>query len=70
LFQAKEIEMTDDKNKQDGRDRSQVSAEEDYELDYFAEKHGLSREEARLLIDKHGNSREALDAAATRLRAS
>ncbi len=62
--------MSDGKNQQDGRDCAKVSAEEEYELDYFAEKHGLSRDEARDLIDKHGNSREALDAAATRLRAS
>jgi hypothetical protein len=61
--------MADDKNQQDGRDRSQVSAEEDYELDYFAEKYGLTRDEARGLIDRHGNGREKLDAAAARLRA-
>jgi hypothetical protein len=60
--------MSDDKSKQDGRDRSQVAADEDYELDYFAEKNGLTRDEARILIEKHGNSREALDAAAARQR--
>jgi len=62
--------MADDKTKQDGRDRSRVSADESYELDYFAEKHGLSRQEARELIERHGNSREALDAAASRLKSS
>jgi hypothetical protein len=62
--------MTDDKTKQDGRDRSQVSAEEDYELDYFAEKYGFTRDEARELIDRNGSSRKALDEAAARLRAS
>jgi hypothetical protein len=66
---TKEKIMSDDKNQRDGRDRSQVSAEEDYELDHFAEKYGLTRDEARGLIDRHGNSREKLDAAAARLRA-
>lgn len=56
--------MSDDKSRRGGRDRSQVAADEDYELDYFAEKHGLTREEARILIEKHGNSRETLDAGA------
>lgn len=60
--------MSDDKSKQDARDRNQVAADEDYELDYFAEKHGLTRAEARALIEKHGNGRVALDAAATRQR--
>jgi hypothetical protein len=55
--------MADDKNKQDGRDRAQVSAEEECELDYFAEAHGLSRDEVRELIGKHGNNREALEKA-------
>lgn len=55
--------MTDDTNNPSARDRATVAAGETYELDYFAEKHGLSRDEAKALIDRVGNSREKLDAA-------
>ncbi|WP_068875352.1 MULTISPECIES: DUF3606 domain-containing protein [unclassified Phenylobacterium] len=57
-------------NKQDVRepDRSRVSGSEGYEVQYFAEKHGISMDQARKLIERHGNDRAALDAAAERLR--
>lgn len=59
--------MADDKSNVGGQDRSRVSGEQGYELDYFAQKHGISREQARDLIDRIGNDREKLDAAAERL---
>ena len=55
--------MADDTSKRGARDRATVAEGEIYELDYFAEKHGLSRDEAQALIDRVGNSREKLDAA-------
>ncbi len=55
--------MADDKNNTGSRDRSTVSANETYEADYFAEKHGLSRDQVQVLIDRVGNSRAALEAA-------
>ena len=55
--------MADDKNKQGEGDRSQVAEGEGYELDYLAQKHGLSRADARALVDEIGNDREKLDAA-------
>jgi len=60
--------MADDKTKQDGRDRSRVSGSEPYEVEYFAEKHGLNAEQARELIAEHGNDRERLDAAAEKIK--
>ncbi|MCP8890147.1 MULTISPECIES: DUF3606 domain-containing protein [Sphingomonas] len=39
--------MADDKSKTDGRDRSRVSGSEPYEVEYFAQKHGLSAQQAR-----------------------
>jgi hypothetical protein len=45
-------------------DRKRVAAREGYEVDYFARKHGLSRDEARELIKQVGNDREKLNAAA------
>lgn len=57
--------MADDKSKRGATDRARVSGSETYEVDYFAEKHGLTREEAQKLIDRVGNDRDALDAAAS-----
>lgn len=59
--------MTDDKSKRDFRDRHRVSGEEDYEVQYFAERHGLTPDQVRELIRKHGNNREALEAAAAHI---
>lgn len=60
--------MSDDKSKQDNRDRSRVAGQEDYEVRHFAEKHGISEQEARQLIERHGNDRETLDHAAEQMR--
>lgn len=58
--------MSDNKQMQDGRDRAKVNKEEQYEVAYFAQKHGLSASKAREILDEAGPSREAADAAATR----
>ncbi len=55
--------MTDDKKNRREPDRSRVSGSDDYEVRHFAEKHGISAAEARDLIKRHGNDREALMAA-------
>ena len=52
--------MADDKSKQDGRDRSRVAAGQDYEIDHFARQHGITPNEARKLVAKHGNNRAKL----------
>lgn len=54
--------MSDDKNKQDGRDRSRVAGDESYELSYLEEKLGVSREEVRAAIKAVGNDREKVEA--------
>ncbi len=59
--------MSDDKAQQ-GRDRARVAGGEEYEVRYFAEKHGITVEQAEQLIREHGNSREVLDGAAAKLR--
>jgi hypothetical protein len=58
--------MSDNKQMQDGRDRAKVNAQEQYEVAYFAAKHGLSASQARAILDEAGPSREAADAAANR----
>ena len=60
--------MSDDKKLQ-GRDRATVAGEQDYEVLHFAEKHGISIEQAQDLIRRLGNSRAALDAAVEMLKA-
>jgi hypothetical protein len=62
--------MTDDKSKQDGRDRSRVAGDEDYEVQYFAEQHGITPHQVRQLIAEHGNDRETLTEAAKGLTRS
>jgi hypothetical protein len=56
--------MADDKTKHDKRDTSRVAAGQDYEVDYFAKRHGLTKQQALDLIKRHGNNRAALDRAA------
>lgn len=58
--------MADDKTKMDQRDRSGVAGDEDYEVAYFSSRHGISQDEARALIKKHGNNREELEKAVSR----
>jgi hypothetical protein len=53
--------MADDKSKRDFRDRDRVSADEDYEVEYFATKAGITPQQVRALIAKHGNNRETLE---------
>ena len=60
--------MADDKDNRGAQDRARVSGSETYELDYFAGKHGLTREQAESLIQQHGNSREVLDREAERMK--
>jgi hypothetical protein len=59
--------MTDDKTKVGEPDRSRASGEQDYEVQDFAERHGLSPEQVRKLIARVGNDREKLEAAARQL---
>ncbi len=61
-------EMADDKSKRGKRDRVEVAGKEGYEIGYFAQKHRIPRAKARELIDKIGNNREKLNAAAKRLK--
>ena len=60
--------MPDDKSKRGKADRSRVAKNEGYEVNYFANKHGITRESARKLISKIGNNREKLNAAAEKLQ--
>jgi len=50
------------------QDRRRVAGGQGYEVNYFATKHALTREQARGLIGQTENNREKLNAAATALK--
>jgi hypothetical protein len=50
--------MSDDKTKRGPQDRSRISLSEDYEVRYWTEALGVSRERLEELVRKHGNSAE------------
>lgn len=60
--------MADNKQKRGGSDRRQVAGGEGYETSYFARKHGISKADAEKLINRVGNDREKLNAAAEKLK--
>lgn len=59
--------MADNKSKRGKPDRNRVAGNEGYEVSYFARKHGITAEQARALIKKHGNDRDKLNKAAEKL---
>jgi hypothetical protein len=59
--------MADDKSQQ-GRDRAFVAGGQDYDIRHFAQEHGISTEQARELIERFGNDRDQLEAAAAKLK--
>ena len=59
--------MADDKTNRGEPDRSKVSGSEDYELDYLAKKYGMTRAQARELVERVGTNRGKLDEAAKRM---
>ena len=60
--------MADNTSDRGNPDRSFIAGGQDYEVEHFARRHGITPDQARELIAEHGNSREALDAAAAKLK--
>ncbi|MBV9570779.1 MAG: DUF3606 domain-containing protein [Alphaproteobacteria bacterium] len=60
--------MADDRTNVGNQDRSRVAGGEGYEVEYFAQMHGTTPEEARNLIRQHGNNRKTLDKEAEKLK--
>jgi hypothetical protein len=52
--------MTDDKTKQDTKERNRAAGSEDYEAQHFARRHGIGIDQARSLINKFGTNRQVL----------
>jgi 3-hydroxyisobutyrate dehydrogenase-like beta-hydroxyacid dehydrogenase len=60
--------MADDKKNVGEPDRSLVAGGQDYEVQHFAQKYGLSAEQVRELIARVGNDREKLEQAAKQMK--
>lgn len=60
--------MADNKSKRGAADRRKVAGGEGYEVNYFARKHGISKDQAQDLIKRVGNDRDKLNAAAQKLK--
>lgn len=59
--------MADDKSKRGKQDRDRVSASEPYEVNYFAKKHGLTKDQALKIIKDTKGNRDKANAAAEKL---
>ena len=53
--------MADNKNIRDGRDRSQVDSQDSNELQYIADKYGVSIEDIKTIISRAGNNRSDIE---------
>jgi len=53
--------MADDKTLRAPQDASRISLSEDYEMDYWTGKFGVSREKLREAVDAVGNSARAVE---------
>ena len=53
--------MSDDKNLRDNRDRERVARNEEYEVNYLAQKLNVSAEEVKRAIEQVGNNREKVE---------
>jgi hypothetical protein len=60
--------MADDKSQRGESNRSKVAAVEQYGIEYFAEKHGISIDEAKKILQDAGSSHFRADAAAAYLK--
>ena len=61
--------MADNRSQVGEPDRGRVAAAERYDIQHLAERHGISTDEARELIERFGNDRDTLDREADKLRA-
>jgi hypothetical protein len=53
--------MSDDQSKRGPQDRSRISLSEDYEVRYWSEKFGVSKERLAEAVKKVGNSAAAVE---------
>jgi hypothetical protein len=54
------MQMADDKSNRGEPDRSRINLNEDYEVKYWTNALGVSRERLEQLVQQHGNSAETI----------
>ena len=59
--QTEEALMSDDKTLRGPQDSSRISMSEDYEVEYWTNKFGVSRDELQRAIDSVGNGADAVE---------
>jgi hypothetical protein len=52
--------MADDKTNRGAPDRSRINLSEDYEVRYWTQELGVSKDELTRLVHQHGNSAEKI----------
>jgi Protein of unknown function (DUF3606) len=62
--------MPDDKTKVGQPDRNRLSADQNYEVQQFADKHGITGQQVKDLIARHGDNRQKLEQEAIKLSRS
>ena len=62
--------MPDDKTKVGKPDRNRLSADQNYEVQQFADKHGITGQQVKDLIARHGDNRQKLEHEAIKLSRS
>lgn len=60
--------MADNRSQVGEPDRGRIAAAERYEVQHLAERHGISTDEARELIERFGNDHDVLVREAAKLR--
>ena len=60
VWSNEESVMADDKLNRGERDRSRINMSEDYEVKYWMERLGTTREELQKVVDRVGNSANAV----------
>ena len=60
-IRAKENIMADNKSKRGGQDRSRINMTEDYEVRYWSDKFGVSKEELQRAVERVGSSAKAVE---------
>jgi hypothetical protein len=60
--------LTNDKPQHGRPERALASEDERYDVAFFANKHGITRDDARDIVQRFGPSRRKCDAAAERLK--
>lgn len=53
--------MSDDKTKTGGQDRARINVNEDYELDHWSQKFGITREQLKEAVARAGDRADAVE---------